>query len=125
MRIDTAATQHVLQSMQTQKNNVEDTTFKAKLDSAMSDPDKQKLRAACQDFEAVFLNMMLQSMRATVPKSDFFGRNSGEELFKSMLDQETTKNMAKAGGAGLADMLYKQLVKEQALTIREQKKINA
>jgi peptidoglycan hydrolase FlgJ len=125
MRIDNATTLTSMASAQVQKSQVEDTTFKAKLDSAMSDPDKQKLRAACQDFEAVFLNMMLQSMRATVPKSDFFGRNSGEELFKSMLDQETTKNMAKAGGAGLADMLYKQLVKEQAHTIREQKKINA
>jgi peptidoglycan hydrolase FlgJ len=125
MRIDNATTLTSMASAQVQKSQVEDTTFKAKLDSAMSDPDKQKLRAACQDFEAVFLNMMLQSMRATVPKSDFFGRNSGEELFKSMLDQETTKNMAKAGGAGLADMLYKQLVQEQALTIREQKKTNA
>jgi peptidoglycan hydrolase FlgJ len=125
MRIDNATTLTAMSSAQVQKSQVEDTTFKTKLDSAMSDADKQKLRGACQDFEAVFLNMMLQSMRATVPKSDFFGRNSGEEIFKGMLDEETTKNMAKAGGVGLADVLYKQLAQDQALKMQELKKTNA
>lgn len=109
MRIDNEAAQHALASMQVQKSQAEDSAFKAKLETAMSEQDKSRLKEVCQDFEAVFLNMMLQTMRTTVPKSDLFGQSRGKEIFESLLDQETTKNMAKAGGVGLAAMLYKQL----------------
>ena len=68
-----------------------------------------KLRAACRDLEAVFLNLLMTQMRKTVPKSSLVGGGNQEEIFRSMLDSETTKNMARAGGMGLADMLYRQL----------------
>lgn len=71
-----------------------------------------KLRATCQEMEAVFLNMMLSRMRATVPKTKLMGEGSaGEDTIQSLLDTELTKDMAKAGGMGLADMLYRQLSK--------------
>ncbi|WP_425058616.1 hypothetical protein SCACP_32740 [Sporomusa carbonis] len=80
---------------------------------AASDPAKRsqdaKLKAACQEMEAVFLNMMLAKMRETVPKSKLLGDSSQEDIMTSLLDTELTKNMAKAGGIGLADMLYRQL----------------
>lgn len=118
MRIDNM-TQNIIASAQTQKVQADDETFKAKLESAMSEKDQEKLRTVCRDFESVFLNMMLQSMRATVPKSDFLGEEKGREMFEGMLDQELTKDMAKAGGVGLADMLFRQL------TINQSKPINA
>ncbi|VBB09246.1 Hypothetical protein LUCI_4536 [Lucifera butyrica] len=68
-----------------------------------------KLRQACQDMEAVFLNLLLSKMRETVPKDTLFGDSSEENIMRSMLDNEMSKNMAKAGGIGLADMLYRQL----------------
>lgn len=70
-----------------------------------------KLKAACKDMEAVFLNLMLSKMRATVPKSDLLGNRSQEDMMTSLLDTELTKNMSQAGGMGLADMLYRQLSK--------------
>ncbi|QDR82093.1 rod-binding protein [Sporomusa termitida] len=70
-----------------------------------------KLKAACQELEAVFLNMMLARMRASVPKTKLMGDTSGEEIMQSLLDTELTKNMAQAGGMGLAAMLYRQLSK--------------
>ncbi|HWR44353.1 rod-binding protein [Sporomusa sp.] len=70
-----------------------------------------KLKAACKEMEAVFLNMMLSRMRATVPKTKLMGDGAGEETIQSLLDTELTKNMAQAGGMGLADMLYRQLSK--------------
>ncbi|SMC38462.1 flagellar protein FlgJ [Sporomusa malonica] len=83
--------------------------------SPASDSIKQsedaKLKTACQEMEAVFLNMMLSRMRATVPKTKLLGETSGEETMQSLLDTELTKDMAKAGGMGLADMLYRQLSK--------------
>lgn len=67
-----------------------------------------KLKTVCREMESVFLNLMLTQMRATVPKSELVDR-SQEEIMQSMLDSELTKNMAQAGGMGLADMLYRQL----------------
>jgi flagellar protein FlgJ len=115
MRIDNDVTKNALTSMQVQKKQAEDATFKAKLETVMSEKDKNRLKEVCQDFEAVFLNLMLQSMRATVPKSELLGRSMGKDIFESLLDQETSKNMAKAGGIGLADMMFKQLSNERAV----------
>ena len=81
-----------------------------KLQQSNNEQDKKRLWAACQDMEAVFLNLMLSRMRATVPKSTLFGEDSNEyDIVQSMLDSEMTKNLSKAGGIGLANMLYKQL----------------
>lgn len=73
-----------------------------------------KLKATCQEMEAVFLNLMLKQMRETVPKGNLLGNTQAEKTFTAMLDTELTKNMAKAGGMGLADMLYRQLSKTAA-----------
>lgn len=71
--------------------------------------DQTKLKDACRDMEAVFLNLMMQKMRDTVPKSTLTDGGNAENIMRSMLDSELTKNMAQAGGIGLADMLYRQL----------------
>ena len=88
-------------------------------DAAAKAAEDAKLKAACKEMEAVFLNLMLTRMRATVPKGNLLGNSSEEQMLTSLLDTELTKNMAQAGGMGLADMLYRQLkkndVKGQAL----------
>ncbi|MPL68954.1 hypothetical protein SDC9_14687 [bioreactor metagenome] len=87
-----------------------DGDFAAKLQQASANAaDDAKLKSVCRDMEAVFLNLMLTRMRATVTKSDLLPDRSKEDIMQSMLDSELTKNMAQAGGAGLADMLYRQL----------------
>lgn len=86
-----------------------DGDFSAGLAKAAQSNDDSKLKAVCQDMEAVFLNILMQRMRATVPKSGLLGDNSEEDIMRSMLDSEMTKEMAKAGGIGIADMLYRQL----------------
>jgi flagellar protein FlgJ len=72
------------------------------------------LKKACKEFESLLITQMLQKMRDTVPKSDFFGSRKEEETFQAMLDEETAKNMASAGGIGLGDLMYKQLSKNIA-----------
>lgn len=73
----------------------------------------KKLQSACEGFEEMFLNLMYSKMRDTVPENKLFGSSNGEKIMQSMLDSEMTKQMAKAGGVGLADMLYTQLIKEK------------
>ncbi|SDD82436.1 rod-binding protein [Sporomusa acidovorans] len=80
-------------------------------DAAKTSAEDAKLRTACRDMEAVFLNLMLTQMRETVPKGNLLGNSREEQMLTSMLDTELTKNMAQAGGMGLADMLYRQLSK--------------
>lgn len=77
-------------------------------EQAKESKEDAKLKAVCKDMEAMFLNMMMADMRKTVQKSKLVD-SSTEDLMTSMLDTEMTKNMASAGGMGLADMLYRQL----------------
>lgn len=48
-------------------------------------------------------------MRDTVPKSGFIDGKSGEEIYRSMMDQEMAKNMAERRETGISDILFKQL----------------
>jgi len=73
---------------------------------AKQSPD-QALKAAAQQFEAVFLNMMLKSMREATPQDGMFD-NEQTKMFTGMLDQQLTQNMS-SRGVGLADIMVKQL----------------
>lgn len=68
------------------------------------------LKETAQQFEAMFLQMVMKSMRATVTKSDLFNSES-METFEAMYDRELATVMARRGGIGLADMLTAQLAK--------------
>ncbi len=68
---------------------------------------RQAMKAVAQQFESLFLNMMLKSMRATVP-SDSLGDNSQSRLYLSLLDQQLAEKMASGPGLGIAGLLMKQ-----------------
>jgi flagellar protein FlgJ len=65
------------------------------------------LRGAAQQFEALFLQMMLKSMRDTIPSGGLLDSQQGE-FYQSMLDQQWAQTMA-GRGIGLADHLVAQL----------------
>ncbi|RKY37745.1 MAG: hypothetical protein DRP78_00195 [Candidatus Omnitrophota bacterium] len=69
----------------------------------------QKLKKTCDDFEAVFINNLLHTMRQTVQKSELFGGAQGEEIFQDLQDSAISKEMAKTNQMGLSQMLYQQL----------------
>lgn len=73
---------------------------------AKKSPD-QALKAAAQQFESVFLSMMLKSMREATPKDGMFDSEQ-TRMFTGMLDQQLAQNMA-SRGVGLADIMVKQL----------------
>jgi len=75
-------------------------------------PEQEKLRKACQEFEAIFLYQLMQGMRRTIPQSGLTGKGMGREIFESLFDQEVTKQMAASNNnTGLAGLLYEQLSK--------------
>ena len=68
------------------------------------------LKKTSQDFEALFIGMMLKSMRSTVGKDSLTGGH-GEEVYRSMLDQEYAQEAARSGTLGLGRGLEEQLVR--------------
>ena len=70
---------------------------------------QQGLKAAAKQFDAVFTQMMLKSMRDATPSDSPFDSNDSK-TFTSMLDQQLSQNMG-AKGIGVADMMLKQLMR--------------
>ena len=69
------------------------------------------LKAAAKQFEALYMTMMLKSMRQAGGQDGPFD-NEQSKMYTSMLDQQLSQNMAKRG-IGLADALVKQLSNTQ------------
>ncbi|MGO4378469.1 flagellar assembly peptidoglycan hydrolase FlgJ [Pseudoduganella sp. RAF53_2] len=69
-------------------------------------------RAAAQQFESMFVNMMMKSMRDATPQDGMMDSQQ-TKMFTSMLDQQTSQTIAKRG-LGLADVLVRQLSKAQS-----------
>lgn len=76
-------------------------------------PEKQKaaLKQVSREFEALFVGMMLKSMRSTVGTDSLTGGGRGEEVYRSLLDQEYAMEIARGGGLGLGTMLEEQLAR--------------
>lgn len=82
------------------------TLDKLKLQAKQS-PD-QALKLAAKQFETVFLNMMLKSMRDATPQDGMFDSEQ-TKMFTGMLDQQLAQNMASGQGIGLAEIMVRQL----------------
>ncbi len=75
--------------------------------------DKKRLKKAVNEFEALFINHMLKTMRSTVLKSGLFKGGMREDIYTSLFDWEISKDMAAAGGVGLGKMLLKDFLHEK------------
>ncbi|MFP3959191.1 MAG: rod-binding protein [Spirochaetaceae bacterium] len=81
--------------------------------SAAADPsgvetDTARLEEVATEFEALFVEQMLTSMRDTLNTDDrMLHGGTGEEYFEDMLYSEYAKLMAKRMDFGIADMITK------------------
>lgn len=66
------------------------------------------LRAAAKQFEGLFLQMVIKSMRDAMPTDSLFGGEQGR-LYQQLLDQQMGLNLAQGRGMGLAEVIYRQL----------------
>lgn len=63
----------------------------------------EQLKETAQEFEAIFVKMMLDSMKKTLNKEDrLFDGGMAEEVFDDMLQTEYSRLMAKSGDFGIA-----------------------
>ncbi|RXZ32838.1 flagellar assembly peptidoglycan hydrolase FlgJ [Oxalobacteraceae bacterium CAVE-383] len=78
--------------------------------AARKDPNSpEAIRGAAKQFEALFLNMVMKSMRDATPHEGPFDSEQSK-MFTSMLDQQMSQSLAQRG-VGLADVLTRQLSK--------------
>lgn len=76
--------------------------------------DEAATRKAAEEFEALFLSQMLESMFKDVPTGGLTGGGgAGEEIWRSMILQEYGKTLAASGGVGIADMVTRELMRLQ------------
>lgn len=66
------------------------------------------LQEVGKHFEALFIQMMLKSMRQALPGDPLFGGKE-EELYRDLFDKQISENLSSHGGVGLADIIVKQL----------------
>ena len=85
-----------------------------KPEARAADKDPASAKKVGREFEAMFVNMMLKSMRDTVGKDKLTGGGHGEETFRSLLDQEYANAAAASGSLGLATMIEKELSKRSS-----------
>ncbi|MDO9204741.1 flagellar assembly peptidoglycan hydrolase FlgJ [Methylotenera sp.] len=79
------------------------------LKQAAKENSPEAIKGVAKQFEAIFMNMMLKSMREASPQDSPFD-NEQSRTFTAMLDQQLSSNLA-SKGLGLADVLARQLSK--------------
>ena len=85
--------------------------------SGLSEKQRQQAKKVSQDFEGLFIGMMMKSMRETVGKDKLTGGGHGEDVYRSMLDQEYVAASAKSGGFGLAKLIEKDIIRQESRKI--------
>lgn len=68
----------------------------------------QAIKDVASQFESLFMQMMVKSMREATIKGGLFESNQ-MDLYQSMLDQQVSMQLSAQGGLGLADILVQQL----------------
>ena len=74
---------------------------------------RAQMRNKAEEFESFFLGQMLQPMFANIEAAEPFNGGSAGKIWKSMMVDEYGKELTKAGGIGIADMVMRELIQMQ------------
>ncbi|GBG00723.1 flagellar rod assembly protein FlgJ [Azospira sp. I13] len=69
---------------------------------------REGLKKVAQEFESLFLNMMLKSMRDTLPQDGMFSSDQ-TRFYTSMLDQQLAQKLSSSGQLGFARLIEQQM----------------
>lgn len=82
--------------------------------AGLSEKQRQQAKKISQDFEGIFIGMMVKAMHDTVGQDKLTGGGHGEDVFRSMLDQEYVAAAVKRGGFGLAKLIEKEIIQQES-----------
>ncbi|BBF86046.1 flagellar protein FlgJ [Aquitalea magnusonii] len=86
-----------------------DPTQMSSLRSRMAKDPQGAAKEAASQFEALLMGTMLKTMRET--KFDDEG-DSAMDTYRGMLDQQMVQSLSRAGGMGIANLVYQQIAKQ-------------
>lgn len=86
-----------------------ETQFKDVFEKALEQKDDAKLREACDQFEAYFVQQLFKEMRKTIPQGGLFENSNERGIYEGMLDEEYSNVISKRSSTGISNALYKQL----------------
>jgi flagellar protein FlgJ len=69
---------------------------------------QEALHEVAQQFESVFITMMMKAMRDTLPKDGMFA-SSQMDTYQEMFDQQLALDLSRQNGLGLASVIERQL----------------
>jgi len=73
----------------------------------------EKVRETAKEFEAFFIGQMMEHMMAGIEPNAMFGGGHGEQMWRSMLNQEYGKELAKSNKLGIADHVMRGMLMAQ------------
>ncbi len=83
--------------------------------SGVTEKQRKQAKKVSQEFEGLLVGMMMKSMRATVGKDKLTGGGHGEEVYRSMLDQQYADvSVKRGGGLGLAKLIEKDIIRQES-----------
>lgn len=85
-------------------NSLRDLQRLARTDGQSNDT----LRAAAKQFEALFMQMVMKSMREATPSNSMLDSDQ-TRTYQSLLDQQLALNLSQGRGTGLSETIYRQL----------------
>ncbi len=75
-----------------------------------------RVRAAAEEFEAVFLAEMLGPIFDGLGSDGLFGGGPGERIYRSLMVREYAAAIARSDGIGIADAVQREILKLQETT---------
>lgn len=95
------------------RNGRPDYTLAAAL-KKVSPETQAKAKTQSEDFEAMFLNAMVSQMTTSIKGDGPFGDTVGTGAWRSMLTDQYSRTIVKAGGLGISNDVYRALILKQA-----------
>ncbi len=78
---------------------------------ASKNTDEAKLQEAADGFEAMFVHLLLQQMRKTIPDSELIDGGQGQEIWEDMFYEEIAKCASQSESLGISEMLMQEFQK--------------
>ena len=81
--------------------------------SRVKSMNMDQINAVSKDFESMFVSQMVGQMFGDSQGTEAYGNNDTSEVYKTMMVDEYSKQITRAGGIGIADYVKQELLKLQ------------
>lgn len=101
--------------------NIKDSSYGADFENVLSQAieskDNADIKEACDKMEEYFITSIFKQMKASINRDEnsLIPKGDYEEMFEGQMIELQAAEAVKAGGIGLADMMYKELTREKGV----------